>query len=403
MTKALIVHIGDHTTGSARLQRCLAGGHARADEFKLFYPQVFGSELHHNRAAHALHAADPKDSETTCFKLLQPIRDGDADMAVISAEALEFADPADVRDVLESHMRWLGKQARIVAYVRPHAERFLIGYEQQLRLGLFFGDLQAFFDMTRADGRFLYHTRFERWKAVFGDRLTVRPLLPDHLVGGEMLSDFLDMVFEGRDYTLSDLPPTIERHDLAQHEIAMICALQGRLRGVMPRSAAHVLGGYASRLLTELHDDTAPGLALPPALAEQIVSTYAEDAQAMDRDFFADTPLSTALDALRHQPGSADWPDMETAAQFDPETARLVGVWADLVAEIYKDMPDKWGRHLFAPQFSFPRPPAPQTPEEMEAQRAQDAAGATGPDTDPDKGPETEAGLTPPATPAEDA
>ena len=59
----------------------------------------------------------------------------------------------------------------------PMRRGFLSAYMQRTKAGMFQGDMETFFARTQGENLLHYAPRFDRWRDVFGDRFTLRPMI----------------------------------------------------------------------------------------------------------------------------------------------------------------------------------------------------------------------------------
>ena len=335
MVRSLFFHLGDRKTGSTSIQRALATGAGSCPGVTLLYP----AKAHHIPLATALIPPAPPARRARLWqRLARTLAEADADIAVISAEDFESVPPAALQAAIAEFLPEHLHDARFLAYVRPHAERVLSSWTQQVKMGLFSGPLDAFHQRTLARGRFRYAERFGAWRATFGDRFTLRPMIRSRLKDADVVADFYDAVFAGATFALADQPRTNEA--LCLEDLALLQATQRQIRdtlGSSPLQAA--LGGRLAQILQTL---PRPGQTKPQlhrALAERIAADYRADAAALDAAFFDDTPMTHALEAAPAKALDAPQP-LDPAATMSPEERRLLRCWTDLVAGMLAEDPE---------------------------------------------------------------
>lgn len=332
MVKSLVLHIGDHKTGSTAIQRALAAGAAQPEGVRLFYPRL-GSD-NHSALARAVKAG-PRQAEEMMARFAEQLAGSDADIGVISAEGFEGADPEAVRGHLQRHVPALVEGMRVAAYVRPHAERVLSSHAEQVKIGLVSGTLEEFHQRTLAERRFFYTPRFTAWREVFGAGFVLRPMIRAELQDGDVVRDFLHVALNGAAFGLREMPPA--NPSLPVADLAVLRAMQMAMAEA-PQPRRHAAGWKMAGLLTA---DPAPGAgkpALHAALAEDIVQVYREDAAALDGAFFDGSPMTRALEAA---PGKAAAEPYSLRAEdhFGPDALRLIGAFARLAADLVAASP----------------------------------------------------------------
>lgn len=339
MVGDLVIHLGGHKTGSTSIQSVLAGRRYDAGGAQIFYPAVLpGTAAEKHRGNHGALAVtlmpkgDPEERARRFGRVAERLRSADAPVAVISAERLEFADPAALADMLEQHLPELRDRTRILVYVRPHAERLVSGYAEQIKQGIFKGTLAELHTRTadlKSPRHFHFHRRFRVWHEVFGDRFHLRPMIRDRLLSGDVVADFLDFALDGQPVTL-DTPvernPSLPLEDLALlRRFHLIASPEGRSPEPVMR--------FALRLAGQLRDRPVAGtrVRLDRALAETVVAAYADDAAALDQDFCNGTPFTEALQAAPDQAVSAPQ-SILAEDHFDPAALRILESYASAMA-----------------------------------------------------------------------
>ena len=134
--KTLVFHIGDHKTGSTSIQNAFALDKVTLSGKTLFYP---GRQAHNylGSAFNAYSRPKPKAAHEKAVKpittIARRLRNSDADICLISAEAFERIDPQVFHDIITKYFADITDDIRVVAYVRPHgAHRQLIALAQRL-------------------------------------------------------------------------------------------------------------------------------------------------------------------------------------------------------------------------------------------------------------------------------
>ena len=294
--KTLVLHIGDHKTGSTSIQYAFANGRVALDGRRLFYPAGL-SHNHLRGPAEALFGGKKKisreEAAQTFTRLARRIRKADADLALISAEALDAIPAEQLRQIVETYFAEAADEIRVVAYVRPHAARILSSFATQTKSGLFnSGPLEAFHDRLLSQGRLFYHPRFAALRAAFGERFLLRPMIRARLEAGDVLTDFIRHGLGVDRFEISGLPPANE--SLSLEDMMRLKHLQSHHQH-LKQNLRHALGWEVMRLLAEQPPAAgATRLELHRSLAEQIRATYLEDARAMDRAFFGGEALLEA-------------------------------------------------------------------------------------------------------------
>ncbi len=313
MIRAVVFHLGDFKTGSTAIQTWLAqhgaaqGLYLPVCHTPLALAQSLGNTLLRNRLF---------------GDLARELARAEGQVAVISAEHFEYADPAQLAAVLALQLPQ--HDCRLVAYVRPHPQALLSRYAESVKIGSFTGSLDAYLDWPQTMRQLHYAPRFARWRAAFGDRFTLRLYDRARFADGNVLRDALGF-FTGRD-------PGPVAQALARvnsrpgtGDLAMLAALH-RAIGTLPdgsaaQAARWTLGRHLGRLVG-IEGAMGVPLALDRALAQRLHDRFAQDADALDAGFFGDAPLRRALDAALETAAPSRAPD----DMLPPEAQRLAQI-----------------------------------------------------------------------------
>ena len=76
-----------------------------------------------------------------------------------------------LKATIEAYMPEMLADARFIAYVRPHADRFPSSYAERVKAGHFYGTLTGLHTMLHKRKAFYYAPRFLKWREVFGEAL----------------------------------------------------------------------------------------------------------------------------------------------------------------------------------------------------------------------------------------
>lgn len=196
--RRLIVHIGHHKTGTTTIQDAFAAGRVELPGARILYP----AQMAHNYLCRHVETwlttgeVLPGRPETPGLAAIAALMAaGEHDHTVISAEGFESLDPAGLHRVMAEFMLPHVDEHRVICYLRPHAERVLSSFAEQMKLGLFDGTPGQFHLRALKQRRFLYAEKMAPWRDSFGDALHVRPMLREELAEGSILRDFLLTAF----------------------------------------------------------------------------------------------------------------------------------------------------------------------------------------------------------------
>jgi len=336
MVGEIVFHLGDCKTGTTSIQSTLAARAWDSRAGDIVYPTRFN----HIPLAKTLSVAAEKRFEKARFDKLRAAFDAsDAAHGVVSAEHFEFVDPEAVRDAIARHLPAYAGRIRLVAYVRPHADRLVSTFAERTKKGLFHKPLTAMHEKLVEDRLLFYAPRFEKWRALFGDAFTLRPFVKNRLYQGDVVRDFFHYLLESEAFEITR--PTDRNESLSVQDIAMMRAIHTHIRKRTRayRAQQQSLGWYLSDLLaaTPRRNGTRP--ALHKALAAKVVKTYAADAAALDAAFFDGTPMSDALHAAPDK--AVDAPQsFEAADHYTGNELRRFRVWAQLLTRMIEADPD---------------------------------------------------------------
>jgi hypothetical protein len=240
-----------------------------------------------------------------------------------------------LRDALARQLPDLAGSARVLAWVRPHASRYLAAFVQRTKKGGYVGRFEDFSAVLGKEGSlFRYTPRFSAWREAFGDRFVLRPFIRSELRNGDVVEDFATEILRGAPFLLKERIETNTSPSLRSlsglrhmHRLLALAGMESPLRS---RVGALMSNHY-------LLDDktTAQKPQLDRRTAELLLQTCGDDARALDSMFFS-RPLiyeqlvrsiDTASDAVL---------DLEVSAHFSSEDIRrmevLIGEIASAVA-----------------------------------------------------------------------
>jgi hypothetical protein len=338
MAKSLVLHIGDPKTGTSSIQEVLLRGLWQSPSVKVAYP----NQLNSFPLANAL--TDPKQAEhleARFTRLANWVDQTDADVAVVSAEQFFRVDPKELFATLTQYLPDHAHSMRVIAYVRPHADRFVSAFMQRIKAGMFQGDMDTFFQKTQGEGLLNFTPRFMAWRQVFGDRFTLRPMIRSRLRDGDVVSDFLDLVVNGAPFRMGaavDANPSLPLEPLvAVREVQAILMRNRVLIGTR-----HSVGDKISRLLAMNQAVLGTKLRLSQKQLSDIDALCRPDAKALDAAFFDGQPLMT--DALRDAVLNAvpEAQDMAAESHYSSEDIMALRKEARMLVTLFKKRPMAW-------------------------------------------------------------
>ena len=350
--KTLIFHIGNIKAGSTALQLAFAQNQVVLPQRKIFYPEVFNSN-HLKPALTALAAGETgardKRFRTKIEDFAREIRETDADYCIVSSELFENIPAAGFCRVIDEFFADAADEIRVVAYMRPHAERLLSTFAERFKIGEALvqnGTLESFFTATARDRRFAFAHRYENWRACLGERFILRPMIRARLHNGSVVDDFIVHGLGERSYRI--LGDKDANESLGLKDLMRMRVLHRQLAGVDRHVRRGI--GWEFQRITGMFPDTEAGgkLRLHRSLAEKIRDTYLEDARQIDRAFFGGEPLLEAR--LTMAVDNA----VETPVPLEPEDHLSAGdlrackVFSELLHVFLRESVMDWGEFLLA-------------------------------------------------------
>lgn len=348
-TRKLIFHIGHHKTGTTSIQYAFATGRVKLDGGRILYP----GKLTHNYLRKHVQAYARNGTILTGSPgfpnlpaVSERLKQGNFDVAVLSGEHFEGADPVHLRQVLKEFMLPHVTDHTVVCYVRPYGGRIVSSFSENLKIGAFSGPLDEFAQKSIQSRRFHYSEHLASWAETFGDRLQVRPMIRAELVNGDILQDFVRTGF-GPDAAVTIEPGTAANESLCVEDLLIVKLLHD---GLAPtdQSPRHSMGWELAEALTEAVRKGGPGtkLKLHKSLAETIRATYIEDAEAMDARFFGGRQLFR--DDLDRSVDEAlpEAQSLDPADYFSEDTLRIVSVLVSQMAMLVENETGNWAHFL---------------------------------------------------------
>ncbi|PCH75598.1 MAG: hypothetical protein COC12_00190 [Rhodobacteraceae bacterium] len=286
--------------------------------------------------------SDPKQSEKAFGEKAKWAAGTDADLGIISAEFFSAVNPQALVKALEEHLPDYTETTRIIAYVRPHFQRVLSGYAQQVKAGAFSGGIRKFLNLELSSRTFLYTPRFTRWQQAFGDRFILRPLVREELQNQDVTADFFNLALRGVPFSLGQTE--VANETLTLEEIAGMRVVQSVLKKRKVASFLRLsVGGAIGRDLAQISGRSGNKLALNSTQAAKVLAYYRADAMALDAQFFDGTPMEQALVGAAGM-AAHTVPLVSASAYFQPETIEQLQRLSVKLAKLLKGKPHAWRR-----------------------------------------------------------
>lgn len=341
MVNDVVFHLGNSKTGSTSIQQILANKEWEAGGISLLYT----ARINHIPLAKTLSVPEIFNLRRPKFtELNDSLIKSDANYAVISAEHFEFCDPAILQETIKFYLPEFADRIRLIAYVRPHADRLMSSFAERMKKGEFFRTIDALHERMQKGGILFYSPRLEKWRDVFSDRFTVRPMIRDQLYKQDVVEDFFNYLFEGAPFRITG--DTNANTSLSLEDLALMREMQRRIRAHNPdlTDLQRTLGWNFSPMLTA---NSAPGVKpwLHKELAKNVVETYRDDAARLDAEFFDGTPMSDALngavDKARDAPQSVLAKD-----HYNDREIQHINAFADLVLRFMETTPNAFRKAM---------------------------------------------------------
>lgn len=329
--KILVIHIGDHKTGSTTLQNAFATQSVHLEKEALLYPAQLNHNylLGHFRTA-AVGEKPPvgRPEQPGLVMLQELIKDSSADYILLSGEEFENITPQDFKRVVDDWFAPLVSEVRVIAYARPHASRFVSNFTELVKIGAFQGTLEGYLEKIQNSGRFDFAPRFQAWRAAFGEAFILRPMIREELAGGSVVNDFVAAAFDGADFTLDEI--AADNESVGLRELMLLKFVQARFKG-SNKFMRHTMGREIVRYLGAFTEEgtRSEKVALHASLATQLGELYRADAEALDRVFFGGRDLFvSALESSCRAAKQKPMP-LEPEAYFSPEELRRLTALRD--------------------------------------------------------------------------
>lgn len=289
--KRLVLHIGMPMVGAANIQHYMTQFGERDQATGLWYPPE-------GRAAHAhqeLNLAMRDGSGLDGFRRILGQIDGAPDdtTAVFSCETLSIQQPSRVLECLpDEYVNSDEWDFHMVAYVRPHLDLLLSGYQQLVRTGQAPSRIEDFLRSPRA-ARSRMGYALNAYHEALGDKLSVGALMKGRPAGGDIVADFRERIesFGGKvpSYTPSEAPGAIE--SLPPHGLALLMHARGLLPVDTDEKSARKMLRQFYRQVSQRIDKDSGELVLGPDDLAFVQGHLQEDAKIIDEIAFGGEPV----------------------------------------------------------------------------------------------------------------
>lgn len=338
MVQEIIFHLGDCKTGTTSIQTVLARRQWESPGQSVLYTARFN----HIPLANSLNTPGLRQKRMVS-ELVRALKASDAKTAIISAEFFEFLPPEKLHAFVTDALAPWKDNIRLVAYVRPHAERFLSSFAERSKKGGCRDGLDEFHTQILKEKLLYYTPRFAAHRDLFGARFMLRPFIRDHLRGGDVVDDFFHIALNGAPVSYPNRSDENESLSLEDLVLMRLIQKQVQKHGSKMQDARKALGWNFGPMLATQPAAQSSKLKLHRPLAEELVKTYAEDAAALDAMFFDGTPMSDRLTAAPK--AALDAPQSLNPADYhSPEVLRVAKATAQFYARLMSADPAhfKW-------------------------------------------------------------
>ncbi|MFT7596623.1 MAG: hypothetical protein ACI8R4_003959 [Paracoccaceae bacterium] len=344
MINELVIHLGDNKTGSTSIQQALVRNLCTTPGKSIYYP----ANLNHNSLAQTLIKERLRGVREDCFNALnQFFKKDESDYGIVSGEHFQKVDPQDLHDAIATYWPDLADRIRLIAYVRPHCDKMLSAFSENVKNGVNLQSMEDLFDASGKSGVFDYTKRFGKWRQIFGDRFELRPFVRENLFKGDVVADFFKYVLGNEDFTITDTVSANKSMTISQ--LAMLREMHTTLKQkIGGKKVEHFWTARSElgRLLAEYlqmnglgQDQDKPRM--PESLVAPFIKRYGEDAAALDAEFFDDTPMSDAMDAIHLKTISTEQ-SQDAADYFHPDAIKSTQAFANVLGDLFVQAPDEF-------------------------------------------------------------
>ena len=337
MIKTLIIHLGDHKTGTTSIQKALASKSLECSTAQVIYP-IHPNCFNHNLLARAIRREEMNiDLEERGKWLRSRLMNSDAEFGVISAEKFEFVPPNMLSNFLEKYLPELTSTLRLIAYIRPHADRLLSGFAERTKLGVRCVSPEQLHSQLLKKGLLKYAPRMQKWGSIFGKQLTFKPFDRSLLHEKDVVQDFFQFVLGGHSWQLHQ--PKRCNDSLCLEDLVLLREVHQTLRqnfGIkLKRHTLEVFGRSMALVLAThtIKGSTGTKLQLDRSLVEELIAAYRDDAIAVDQEFFQSSPMLTALENQRNK-ALEEKQSLNTTDFYSIDAIRQIHCWAEFIGRL---------------------------------------------------------------------
>lgn len=350
----LTIHVGDPKTGTSSIQYALRKGLIDAS------PQRIAAWKQPNAVALAkvLRSGDSEKQAERYGEVHDWLTGCGTEHAVISSEL--FAGPGStihqqmpktLHKALAAHVPEHAQSTRVVAYVRPHASRFLAAFIQRTKTGGIFYDVKTLFEATVKSDTLDYAERFGRWHAQFGDRFILRPFIRSELRNGDAVADFATTLLGETPFRITE--DVEENVAVPLHSLAGMRVMHRRFKQVgVGRIGRKILGGAMANTFLPMGPVQGEKPMLDRATVEALIRAYAADAKRLDETFFSAPLMQESLEKSIDK--TADHPiDLKPSLYFtQAKKQQLIAISEEIGRQVITP-PNLWPRYHLIGRHEF--------------------------------------------------
>ena len=342
MTQELVFHLGDHKTGSTSIQSTLRSRNWTGGGVGVSYPV---KNLHHVEFAAALDpTALPNVRDRILKGLAERVTELKEEVCVFSTENFEGVTPEALQGSLQTYFPTFAQSARFIAYVRPHADRIVSSFGENIKLGRQEPSIDSYFQLMLERRRFHYFSRFMEWRRVFGNRFELRPMIRSSLYQNCVVRDFMSFALNSTDFALIAEPDANE--SLSVEDLSALTLLHRQLkRSDLSERSAQAIGRNFGIALQSLARQSSTKLVMDKALYERVAKAYRDDAEELDKAFFTGQPMTKALSDYQAKTILAPQ-SLIPEDNYSADEIRMMLCWTRLVQQMSMIAPELWTRHF---------------------------------------------------------
>jgi hypothetical protein len=336
----LILHIGDPKTGTSSIQRALQLGLVESPAGKISSFTAENDSVNAVTLARSFRKEGEKP-EPPMRAVKSWLGKNNANIQVISSEFFSSANPAYLHHVFTQHHPELMKNARVIAYVRPHVGRALAAYTERTKCGYTLSNFDEWLPAFIKSNKIKYFPRFQKWRNVFGDQFTLRPFLRSELRKGDAVEDFFTEVFGPENFSV--------KNAVNENQSITLKALAG-LRSF---NRAMVDSGIPAKQRIPLargiyKDLPAETAAAKPKMDRDsillIAHAYRKDAKRLDTEFFNKSLFLNELnEAARNAPEEPI--DLTLGKYFDASEQAALSEHTRAIGKLMETNHARWERY----------------------------------------------------------